>query len=63
MVNLRELLEQMVKMNASDLHLTVGSPPVVRVDGKLQRLQHDMLTSDETKKLAYSMLNEKQKTN
>ncbi len=61
MVSLRELLEQMVQMGASDLHLTAGSPPVVRVDGKLQRMQHDMLTSDETKKVAYSMLNEKQK--
>ena len=62
MLNLRELLEQMVKMGASDLHLTVGSPPVVRVDGKLQRLKHDSMTAEETKKLAYSMLNEKQKT-
>ena len=61
MISLRELLEQMVKMGASDLHLTVGSPPVVRVDGKLQRLNYDMLTSDLTKKLSYSMLNEKQK--
>jgi twitching motility protein PilT len=51
----------MVKMGASDLHLTVGSPPVVRVDGKLQRLHHDPLTSETTKKLSYSMLNEKQK--
>ncbi len=61
MVSLRELLEQMVKMGASDLHLTVGSPPVVRVDGKLQRLDHDVLTSEQTKKISYSMLNEKQK--
>lgn len=61
MVSLRELLEQMVKMDASDLHLTVGSPPVIRVDGKLQRLNLDMLTAEETKKLGYSMLNEKQK--
>jgi len=61
MVSLRELLEEMVKMNASDLHLTVGSPPVVRVDGKLHRLNHDMLLGEHTKKLAYSMLNEKQK--
>ena len=59
---LRDLLEQMVKMGASDLHLTVGSPPVVRVDGKLQRLpQHDLLTGEQIKKLAYSMLNDKQK--
>ncbi len=61
MASLRELLEEMVKMDASDLHLTVGSPPVVRVDGKLQRLKHDLLTSDQIKKLAYAMVNEKQK--
>ena len=61
MVSLRELLEQMVQMGASDLHLTAGSPPVVRVDGKLQRMPHDLLASEETKKIAYSMLNEKQK--
>ncbi len=61
MISLRELLEQMVQMGASDLHLTVGSPPVVRVDGKLQRMPHDMLTAEVIKKVAYSMLNEKQK--
>ncbi len=61
MIKLRDLLEQMVKIGASDLHLTVGSPPVVRVDGKLQRFGDDKLTSEETKKLCYSMLNDKQK--
>ncbi len=54
-------MEEMVKANASDLHLTVGAPPVIRVDGKLQRLNHDVLSSEMTKKVAYSMLNEKQK--
>ncbi|MDZ4723514.1 MAG: type IV pilus twitching motility protein PilT [candidate division Zixibacteria bacterium] len=61
MSSLRELLEQMVKMGASDLHLTTGSPPVLRVDGKLQRLKLDILTPEQTRKIAYSMLNEKQK--
>lgn len=61
MVTLRELLEQMVQMGASDLHLTVGTPPVVRVDGKLIRMNHDVLTGELIKKIAYSMLNEKQK--
>jgi len=62
MASLRELLEQMVKMGASDLHLTVGSPPVIRVDGKLQRMSNqDILTGEQTKKLSYSMLSEKQK--
>ncbi|HSG99539.1 MAG TPA: type IV pilus twitching motility protein PilT, partial [candidate division Zixibacteria bacterium] len=61
MMTLRELLGEMIEANASDLHLTVGSPPVVRVDGKLQRMQYDMLTPDMTKKLAYSIMNEKQR--
>ena len=39
MVSLRELLEMMSKKNASDLHLTVGVPPVVRIDGKLIKLE------------------------
>ena len=59
---LRDLLEQMIKAGASDLHLTVGVPPVIRVDGKLQRMTgHDVLIPDAIKKLAYSMLNDKQK--
>ena len=61
MASLRELLEEMIKLGASDLHLTVGAPPVIRIDGKLVRTKHDMLTSEQIKKLAYSMLNEKQK--
>jgi len=61
MVSLRELLEEMVKMDASDLHLTVGAPPVVRVDGKLIRTQYEILSPDDTKKLAYSIMNEKQR--
>ncbi|MBN2226425.1 MAG: type IV pilus twitching motility protein PilT [candidate division Zixibacteria bacterium] len=61
MLSLRGLLEEMVKMDASDLHLTVGAPPVVRVDGKLVRMQYDILTPDLTKKLAYSIMNEKQR--
>jgi twitching motility protein PilT len=61
MVGLRQLLEEMVKMDASDLHLTVGSPPVARVDGKLVRMAYDPLNPEMTKKLAYSIMNEKQR--
>ncbi|HEQ99675.1 MAG TPA: type IV pilus twitching motility protein PilT [candidate division Zixibacteria bacterium] len=61
MVSLRELLEIMVKKGASDLHLTVGAPPMIRVDGKLVKMEFDRLTPEITKKLAYSMMNEKQK--
>lgn len=61
MVTLRELLELMAKKNASDLHLTVGSPPQLRIDGKLVKTDFDILTAQETKKLAYSIMSEKQK--
>lgn len=61
MVTLRELLELMVKRNASDLHLTVGSPPQLRIDGKLVKTEFDPLTPEDTRKLAYSIMTEKQR--
>lgn len=61
MVTLRELLELMHERRASDLHLTVGSPPQIRVDGRLMRTDMDALTPEITKKLAYSVMNEKQR--
>ncbi|EQB64163.1 MAG: hypothetical protein RBG1_1C00001G1742 [candidate division Zixibacteria bacterium RBG-1] len=61
MVNLRDLLEIMMKKKASDLHITVGTPPQLRVDGKLQKLPMESLTPEETKKLAYSIMSEKQR--
>lgn len=61
MVTLRELLELMVKRNASDLHVTVGAPPILRVDGKLTPTQYEVLTPELTKKLAYSIMNERQR--
>lgn len=60
-VSVRELLEEMVKRGASDLHITVGSPPVIRVDGKLQRLPYDPLSPDTAKRMAYSIMTERQK--
>ncbi|MFQ6002172.1 MAG: type IV pilus twitching motility protein PilT [Candidatus Zixiibacteriota bacterium] len=59
MVTLRELLEMMLKKNASDLHLTVGSPPQLRIDGKLVKTEFDLLTAEDTKRLAYSIMSEK----
>lgn len=61
MVTLHELLEEMVKRGASDLHLTVGTPPQLRIDGNLVRTEHDILTAEMTMKLGYSIMNEKQR--
>jgi twitching motility protein PilT len=61
MVTLRELLDLMVKRRASDLHLTVGAPPILRIDGKLAKTEFEILTPEMTKKLAYSIMNERQR--
>jgi twitching motility protein PilT len=58
---MRELLEDMVQKGASDLHITAGLPPQYRVDGLIVPTQHAVLNGDETRRLAYSILNEEQK--
>lgn len=61
MATLYELLELMVKNNASDLHITTGTPPRIRVDGKLVPLNMPPLTATDTKELCYSILTDAQK--
>src|SRR5204863_8881877 len=56
-----DLLEQMVALNASDLHITVGAHPVVRVRGRLEPLQDvEPLTGDMTQQLLYRILSTEQ---
>jgi twitching motility protein PilT len=58
---LNQLLKEMVDQGASDLHITTNSPPQIRIDGRLHPLNQPPLTPTETKKLAYSILTDKQK--
>jgi len=59
---LLDLLKVMVEKNASDLHITTGSPPVLRVDDQLIPLRRcAVLTPAETQKLCYSILTEDQR--
>ena len=56
-----ELLAKMVEHDASDLHLAVGSPPMMRVHGQLERLpESESLTSEETRTLVYGILSTEQ---
>ncbi len=56
MVSMEELLNLMVQRGGSDLHLSVGAAPKIRIDGKLQDTEHDILQPEVTKKLIYSVL-------
>ncbi len=57
---LRKLLSYAVKNGASDLHLTVGSPPALRLDGEMRFLQTDPLQPEDTLEFAREMMTEHQ---
>jgi twitching motility protein PilT len=61
-ISLSELLHKLSEMGGSDLHITTGTPPLVRVHGEVRPLEgYRPLTSSETKQLAYSVLTDAQK--
>src|SRR6201988_405015 len=60
-MTLPELLKKTVELEGSDLHITISTPPQVRVHGHLQRLEGVDLTPSETKALTYSVLTDAQK--
>ncbi|QDG49933.1 PilT/PilU family type 4a pilus ATPase [Persicimonas caeni] len=61
MANLHQLLKIMVDKGSSDLHVTVGSPPQLRIDGTLVPLKTKKLSPQETRQLCYSVLTDSQK--
>ena len=61
MANLHQLLKAMVEKGASDLHITTGSPPQLRIDGKLVPLKTPPLNPVDTKQICYSILTDAQK--
>jgi twitching motility protein PilT len=60
-ITLHQLLKLMNDKNASDLHITAGSPPQLRIDGSLVPLKSPPLSPIETKQLCYSVFTEEQK--
>lgn len=60
-MEIKELLRIAIDRGASDLHLTEGLPPTLRIHGELVSLEYESLTKDDTKKLVYSVLTDDQK--
>lgn len=56
-----QLLKALVEQGGSDLHLSVGSPPRLRISGDLLKLEASPLTPRQTQQLCYSILTEEQK--
>ena len=61
MLSMDELLKMVMQKNASDLHLTVGAAPTLRVDGEIYPTHFEKLTPDVCQRLIYSLLTDKQK--
>jgi twitching motility protein PilT len=62
MITLHQLLKAAVKQGASDLHIVAGSPPVLRVEGRVVRVKSGDLTADQTRQICYSILTDSQKS-
>ncbi len=60
-VQLHQLLRAMIEKGASDLHITTGSPPLLRIDGAIVPLKLPKLEPVDTKRLCYTILTEEQK--
>ncbi|MFH0943159.1 MAG: type IV pilus twitching motility protein PilT [Candidatus Beckwithbacteria bacterium] len=60
-MDIKELLKKTIEAQASDLHLTVGSPPHLRIDGELKPVDKEILTESKAKDLIFPLLTPQQK--
>src|SRR3990172_3450547 len=60
-MDIKDLLHLAMEKGASDLHITEGLPPMLRIDGQLVPTPFEPLTTDDTKAMVYSVLNDDQK--
>jgi twitching motility protein PilT len=59
--SITDLLRKVVELGGSDLHITTGSPPRIRLHGDLLPMSYPPLNGEETKKLVYSVMTDQQK--
>ena len=59
--SLTDYLFEAVELKASDLHVTAGLPPMVRVNGKVRPLDYPPLTPNATRDLTYDILSTEQR--
>lgn len=60
-LTMKQLLEEMVQRNSTDLHLTTGAPPMYRIDGELVPTNYEIMTPELIQNLVYSVLNDQQR--
>jgi len=61
MVTIQELLTKAVELKASDIHITAGSPPLLRISGALKPISNEKVTPEQSQRLAYNVMTEQQR--
>jgi twitching motility protein PilT len=61
MFDFADVLLEVLNLNASDLHITAGTPPMVREKGRLRSLDHPVMSSQMTREIIYSILTNDQR--
>ncbi len=56
-----ELLKYAIQNNASDLHITVGYPPIIRIDGELKEISDQVITPEQAEELIFPVLSDEKK--
>ncbi|MBO7393074.1 MAG: type IV pilus twitching motility protein PilT [Abditibacteriota bacterium] len=59
-MHIDHLLAEMVERGASDLHICTDLPPVIRIDGKLQKMNYTKFTASDTQRMLYEILTDEQ---
>ena len=62
-MDISKLLTFTAKEGASDCHISAGEPPMIRMNGDLKKLDHPVLTTEETHSLIYDMMSDTQRKN
>ena len=60
-MDLVDVLLEVLDRDASDLHLTVGSPPIIRINGQLERMDYPRLSANDPRELIFSILAQDQR--
>ena len=60
-MEIHDLLLMCIERGASDLHVTDGEPPILRIDGRLVRVNLEVLQKQDLKRMIYSVLANSQK--
>lgn len=61
MITMEQLIKIVFEKKASDLHISVGLPPILRIDGRLTRLDYPPFTHDQVEKIIFDMLSNEQR--